>query len=83
MYLEDIIIFSRNIQSPFGHVKSVLFALDKANMSVKLSQFLTRSMKYLGHVIRPGTLEVDEIATPALQRLQPPTIQSELRSFLG
>ena len=40
-------------------------------------------MQYLGHVIRPRTLEVDEVATAALTKAKPPKTQTELRSFLG
>ena len=41
------------------------------------------TVKYLRHVIRPGTLEVDEVATAALTNAKPPKNQTELRSFSG
>ena len=40
-------------------------------------------MHYLGHIIRPGTLSIDEVVTKALREIAIPTTQTELRSFLG
>ena len=54
-------------------------------MTLKLAKctFFTDEVRYLGHVIRPGTLSVDEIDTKALREVAIPRTQSELRSFLG
>ena len=46
-------------------------------------RWFSDSVNYLGHVIRPGTLEIDELATRALREMSVPTTQTELRSFLG
>ena len=40
-------------------------------------------MTYLGHVIRPGRLEVERRNVVAIERARPPQNQTELRSFLG
>ncbi|CDF33203.1 unnamed protein product [Chondrus crispus] len=45
--------------------------------------FFTQEVHYLGHVIRPGTLSIDEVSTRALREIAIPTTQTELRSFLG
>ena len=68
VYLDDVIVFSKNIEDPLVHVGTVLDALRDALITLKLTKcdFFTNTVKYLGHVIRPGTLEVDEAATKAL-----------------
>eukprot|EP00171_Calliarthron_tuberculosum_P022637 IDg22637t1 len=44
---------------------------------------LTDTVKYLGHRIRPGTLEIEMALTKSLRQLRPPRTPTELRSFLG
>ena len=40
-------------------------------------------MEYLGHIIKPGHLEVDRAKTASLRDAKPPSSKTELRSFLG
>ena len=85
VYLDDVIIFSDNVDLHFKHVEDILRALHKAGVSLKLAKcdFFTSTVKYLGHIIKPGKLEIDNTATAALTKLEHPETQSELRSFLG
>ena len=85
VYLDDIIIFSRTIEDHFKHLGEVLHLLSRAGLSLKLKKchFFKETVNYLGHVIRPGKLEVASKNTEALKTAQPPSTQSELRSFLG
>ena len=85
VYLDDVIVFSRDLKSHFTHVEAILETLSETGITLKLAKcrFFTDTVKYLGHVIRPGTLEVDEVATAALTKAKPPKTQTELRSFLG
>ncbi len=65
VYLDDVIVFSRTLGDHIEHVDAVLTALRGAGVSLKLRkcQFFTDRIRYLGHIIRPGTLEVEEAAT--------------------
>ena len=85
VYLEDVIIFSKDMESHFAHVEEILKALCQAGITLKPSKcsFFTHTVKYLGHVIKPGTLQVDEVATMALKKASSPKTQTQLRSFLG
>lgn len=85
VYLDDVIIYSKDAEAHFGHVEGILDALSRAGVSLKLAKcsFFADTVKYLGHVIRPGTLSVNEAATAALRQAQLPSTQTELRSFLG
>ena len=85
VYLDDIIIFSKSVEEHFQHVEDILTTLKSASISLKLKKcsFSTNKVKYLGHIIHPGTLEVDATHTIALKRAKHPTIYTQLRAFLG
>ena len=81
IYLDDVIIYSNTVDDHFNHVDKILSALNAAGISLKLRkwEFFTDKVKYLGHVIRPGKLEIDRTRIAALEKAQPPKTQSELR----
>ena len=85
VYIDDIIIFSRNAEEHLRHVEEILITLRDAGVSLKIAkcEFFKDTVKYLGHVIKPGRLEVDALATKALKGMHHPRNQTELRSFLG
>ena len=85
VYLDEVIIFSKNMEDHLLHVEQTLKALHAVGVTLKLEkcELFTTTVKYLGHVLRPGTLSIDEIATEALKELQHPRTQTELRQFLG
>ena len=67
------------------HVDSILSTLQAAGVSLKLKKckFFTDTATYLGHIIRPGSLEVDASRVAALTEAEHPKNQTELRAFLG
>ena len=85
VYLDDVIIHSRDIESHIEHVDAILGTLRRAGVSLKLKKcsFFTKTVRYLGHVIKPGTLEIDSASTASLKNARAPETQSEIRSFLG
>lgn len=85
VYLDDVIVFSKDMNNHFEHVQEVLTILQQAGVSLKLEKckFFTSKVAYLGHVITPGKLSIDKVHVVALERAIPPRNQSELRSFLG
>ena len=60
VYLDDIIIFSKEVDEHIKHVEQVLEKLQSARVSLKLKKckFFAKTVDYLGHVIGPGLLEV-------------------------
>ena len=54
-------------------------------MTLKLAkcEFFASTVKYLGHIIKPGRLEIYSTANSALRKLKYPATQTDLRSFLG
>ena len=85
IYLDDIVIFSSSLDEHLKDVENILSTLRNAGLSLKLNkcEFFTRSVNYLGHVVRPGKLEVASKTCKSVQEFLEPTTQTELRSFLG
>jgi transposase InsO family protein len=85
VYLDDIIIYSEDTEDHLNHLDQVLTLLGRAGLSLNLAKchFLQESVGYLGHIIRPGKLEIASKNTDALRTALPPRTQTELRSFLG
>lgn len=85
VYLDDIIIYSNNVEDHIDHVDEILTSLNQAGITLKIKKckFFTKTVEYLGHIIMPGKLEIDHAHTASLREALPPTNKSELRSFLG
>lgn len=85
VYLDDVIVFSADPAQHIKHVDFALTALRKAGISLKIDkcQFFTQKVKYLGHIVRPGSIEVDQAATKSLREAKPPETLTQLKSFLG
>ena len=85
VYLDDVIVYSKSIEEHFDHLDTVLKTMQEAGLTLKLHkcQFFRDTVDYLGHVVRPGKLEVAQRGKEAVQKSLPPRDISELRSFLG
>ena len=85
VYLDDVIIFSEDIETHFKDVDNILGTLSRAGISLKLKkcEWFTKSVKYLGHIITPGHLSINAAHTESFRELRHPRTISELRSFLG
>ncbi len=85
VYLDDVIIFSTSVEEHIRHVDEVLSCLSSAGVTLKISKchFFTTTVEYLGHIIKPGQLEIDQANTKSLREALPPSTRTQLRSFLG
>lgn len=74
VYIDDVIIFSSSVEEQISHVDTVLTALRKAGISLMIDkcEFFTKTVKYLGHIVRSGTVEIDDAKLKILKGLQPP-----------
>ena len=85
LYIDDIIIFSKNITEHFEHLTEVLDILQKHQLQAKLSKckFFKSQLTFLGHQVTPeGILPLAE-NVKTVQGLKEPETLKELRSFLG
>jgi Reverse transcriptase (RNA-dependent DNA polymerase) len=74
VYLDDVILFSSSRDMHLKHVNEALHLLVKAGLSLKLIKchLFKESVEYLGHVIRPGKLDIAEKDTAALRNAPVP-----------
>lgn len=85
VFLDDILIFSKDKESHVEHVRKVLEALLKAQLHVKPSkcEFGVPMVKFVGHVISGNGISVDPDKISVLREWPTPTNVQELRSFIG
>lgn len=85
VYLDDIIIFSKTFDEHMAHLSHVLGLLKDANISLKLKKcaFAKQEVQYLGHMIKPGHLEMLSARVESLKLIELPKTKKEVRSFLG
>jgi hypothetical protein len=84
-YLDDILIYSQTVEEHVKQVREVLDRLIKAGLQVDINkcEFHTTKTKYLGLIIRPGSIEMDPDKVKAIVTWQPPTTRRQLQRFLG
>jgi len=84
VYLNDVIVFSWTVDDHIRHLREVLL-LEKTGVSLKPSKchLFQQEVGYLGHVVRPGQLLVNQENIKSLAQELPPRTQTELKSFLG
>ena len=74
VYIYDVIIYSKSVERHIRHVDEVLTALKKAGITLKMTRFtfFSDTVEYLGHVIKPGCLEIDGNNSASLRDAKPP-----------
>ncbi|CAN8065809.1 unnamed protein product [Agarophyton chilense] len=74
-----------NLDKHLTHVRDIMATLRDACVTLKMKNcdFFTDTVKYLGHVIRPGRVTIEETRVKSLKEAKEPRTQTELRSFLG
>jgi hypothetical protein len=84
-YMDDILIYSENLQEHRKHVREVLARLHKAGLQadIKKSEFHVTQVTYLGLVVGTDGIRVDPRKIEALEGWKPPTSVKGVRSFLG
>lgn len=85
VYIDDIIIFSRNLDEHLHHLEHVLDILDASGVSLSISKcfFAFPSIQALGHhVSRLGLSTVQE-KTEAIRAMKFPTNLKQLETALG
>lgn len=85
VYLDDILVYSKDIESHEIHLNSVFSVLMKNGLKVKESKcyFYLKRIEFLGYVIESGTLSVDQSKVSAIKGIRRPNSLRHVRSFLG
>nr|GEX37396.1 putative reverse transcriptase domain-containing protein [Tanacetum cinerariifolium] len=85
VFIDDILIYSRNEEEHANHLKIILELLRKEKLYAKFSKcdFWIRIVQFLGHLIDSQGLHVDSAKIKAVKNWASPTTPIEIRQFLG
>ena len=85
VYLDDILVFSKNKEDHAKHLRLVLDKLREHQLYAKFSkcEFLLKEVGFLGHVISGEGIAVDPTKVVTVTNWEAPTSVGEIRSFLG
>jgi len=84
-YIDDILVFSDNIEDHHVHAKKVLERLNENNLYVKLEkcEFDVEETTFLGYVISKDGLKMDNDKVKVVLDWPIPTNVKEVQSFIG
>ncbi|GJX96324.1 putative reverse transcriptase domain-containing protein [Tanacetum coccineum] len=85
MFIDDILIYSRDKKEHEEHLKTILELLKKEELYAKFSkcEFWIHTVKFLGYMIDNSGIHVDLTKIEAVKNWASPTTPSEIRQFLG
>ena len=85
IYLDDIVIFSKDPASHLERLEAVFQKLEEAGLKLKPSkcELFQRQLAYLDHVISAEGVATDENKIEAIKNWPTPTTVTEVQSFLG
>ena len=85
VYLDDILVYSKNDEDHEKHVRQVLQRLREHKLYARPSKctFFTDTVEYLGHVIGSDGIRPNPALVKAIVEFPQPHTLKELQSFLG
>ena len=85
VYLDDIILFSSDLESHFDRLSKLLSRLQQVNLKLKPSkcELLQTSVRFLGHVISGQGIATDPEKVRVIPEWPVPQSLRQLRGFLG
>ncbi|GJY64633.1 reverse transcriptase domain-containing protein [Tanacetum coccineum] len=85
VFIDDILIYSRNEEEHANHLRIILELLRKEKLYAKFSKcdFWIHIVQFLGHLIDSQGLHVDPAKIEAVKNWTSPTTPTEVRQFLG
>ena len=85
VFIDDILVYSRDEQEHEQHLKIVLQTLREKKLYAKLSKcdFWLKEISFLGHIVSVEGIRVDPVKIEAVVNWKPPRSVTEVRSFLG
>ncbi|GJS86633.1 putative reverse transcriptase domain-containing protein [Tanacetum coccineum] len=85
VFIDDILIYSRNKEEHASHLRIILELLRKEKLYAKFSKcdFWIHIVQFLGHLIDNQGLHVDPAKIEAVKNWTSPATPTEVRQFLG
>jgi hypothetical protein len=84
-YIDDIVVYNDTVEEHQTHLQ-IVFERSKAHglrLHLGKCKFFQESVEYLGHVIYPGGLGVQQAKVEAIARIPRPTDVSRVHAFMG
>ena len=84
-YLDDILIFSHDVETHLKHIKILFDQLRAANLKLKESKcnFLKKHVQYLGHLISGEGIKPVPEKLDSIKNMPAPQTPKEVKQFLG
>jgi hypothetical protein len=84
VYFDDILIYNTTLEEHLDHLRAVFNALRDARLfgNIDKCTFYTDRVSFLGYVVTPQGIEVDQAKVEAIQSWPVPTTVTQVRSFL-
>ncbi|WVZ89622.1 LOW QUALITY PROTEIN: hypothetical protein U9M48_036001 [Paspalum notatum var. saurae] len=85
VYFDNILIYNKSLHEHMDHLHAVFYALRAARLSGNIEKctFCTDRVSFLGYVVTPQGIEVDEAKVQAIRSWHTRTTVSQMRSFHG
>ncbi|KAL0150720.1 hypothetical protein M9458_053943, partial [Cirrhinus mrigala] len=85
IYMDDILVYSESLESHVSHVRKVLQRLISHHLFAKAEkcEFHQTATTFLGYVVSPEGVAMDDSKVQAVLRWSQPTNIKELQRFLG
>ncbi|GJU06241.1 putative reverse transcriptase domain-containing protein [Tanacetum coccineum] len=85
VFIDDILIYSKNKKEHEEHLKAVLELLKKEKLYAKFSkcEFWIPNVQFLGHVIDSQGIHVDHAKIESIKDWKSPKTPTEIRQILG
>ena len=85
VYVDDILVYSKNEEEHETHLRQVLEVLRQNKLYAKASKcaFFQKEVEYLGFVVSAQGVSTDRMKTEAISSWPKPNNVKELQSFLG
>ena len=85
VYLDDIIVFGRDLEEHHNNLVQVFERIKAANLTLKPSKcaFAVSELKFLGHILSKDGVRMDPDKVRCIEEAPQPTNIHEIRSFIG
>lgn len=85
VYIDDVVVFSKNKQDHLQHLQQVFQCFHKAGLTLNLKKcnFIQKSLTFLGHVVSSDGIKTDPTKVSAVSSFPIPQSLKDVQRFLG